>query len=402
MLYRSRVLRACALFALVAVGCHKSESTAPPPQEGCDGARCVEDAEAAIWEGKEDEAREPLTKVCEEQKDPFQCFRLGQLYHKGLGGPADPAKAAELYAMACDMGDEEACEARFEIAREGQGGDKVELEFSKKACEARRPRGCTNAADLMLTGRGVKADRNGAIEHYEKACGLGEAEACNSAGDLLYEAKDPYDQARALASYISGCVGNTGYGCLRVGVAFVEGIGTKPDLDKAAMNFRKACDFYNEDGCRNAKALEAAHGKPFTLELTSTVATIEAEGLKARDLSCQMDEQGAKALQAVLTDVAVTKGSLDNCVEEGRAVKISWSFAKGKVREAKVTGKTPKKEAACLIGVLKRVSLDETGSCNAILLVGDPEGAAKSLAALTGGDQSGEVRLSTKKQRANN
>ena len=118
---------------------------------------------------------------------------------------------------------------------------------------------------LGLGGREERGDAGGveeaskAIELYEKACGLGEVDGCNGAGELLAAPDSPPDaKSRALTAFIKACVGHSGYGCLRAGVAFHDGVGIPADLEKARSHFTRACDFSEQDGCRAAEQLTAS------------------------------------------------------------------------------------------------------------------------------------------------
>lgn len=352
-------------------------STAPS-DDGCFGARCVEQAEAAMYYKDYDHAREPLTIVCE-KKDGFQCFRLAELWQQGRGGPVDLEKAAKYYADSCEYEYGEGCERRADMARDGAGGPPVELEFAMKGCQFQRPAACTRAAVQYHEGRGVDRDDAKAVEFYEQACGLGETVGCTAAGDLL-AASSKYDgKNRALSAYIRACTGHHPEGCLKVGIAFHDGIGTKPDLDKAMQHFNKACEWGQQDGCHAAEQLKAAEGKPVDLELTTAAAEISHGGLQVRDLNCRMAEQGAPALDKVMASVARFKEKLDKCATNGGAVGISWEFEGGKVREAKPTDRFGKRLGNCVVATLKKARMPSTGACEGVLLVGDPDGAAKAL-----------------------
>lgn len=371
------------MLLLALAGCHKEASQPPPDDEGCFGARCVEQAEAAMYYRDYEGAREPLEAVCE-RNDGFQCFRLAELHHYGRGGPVDLKRAAEIYEKACVNDYPEGCERRSELAGEGEGGPEVELEFAIKACTGGRPLACTRAGQQLSLGRGVERDEVQAADMLQKGCKLGDVDGCVGAGDLLLSNPNSSHEAKArgLAAYVSACVGHSGYGCLKAGIAFHEGTGTKRDVERAAAHFTRACEWQVPDGCHVAKQLAEAGGKPVELQLTTAAAELGAGGLEARELSCRMVEQGLPALSRVIAGVAKGKESLDACAKQGAAVAVKWEFEAGKLREASVAGRVPKKLAQCVTYVLrKKAKFSRTGSCEAVLLLGDPEGAAKSLAA---------------------
>lgn len=384
-----------ALPLTVMAACHR-EPPRPPSgdEDGCTGARCVEQAEAAMYYGDHAGAREPLALVCE-GGDGFACFRLAELHQHGRGGPVDLAKATALYEAACAGKHAEGCERRADFAREdAEQGAPLELEYALKACDGGRPLACMRAAQQLAAGRGIERDTNRAIEVYQAACRLGEAEGCAHAGDLLSALKPtPETRGRAFAAYNSACKGHNGHGCLRVAVAYYEGLGLKADVEAARVHFTRACDFLMEDGCRAAQQLAAANGKPVVLEMTTTAPELALDGLEARGLSCRMVEHGLPMLEEVLASVADHKAALDACAKDGAALAVTWQFASGRVRDAKVEDKVAPKLAKCVVAGLRRAKVPATGACKAVLLLGAPDGAARALAARAA-PQGNRIRVS--------
>ena len=371
------------LLAFVVAGCHKESTSTAPTDEHCDGARCVEQAEAAMYYGDFDHAREPLTAVCD-NKDGFACYRLAELYQFGRGGPVDLDKAAALFEQSCEYEHFEGCDKRAELARSGTGSAATELEYAIKGCEGRRPLMCIAAGQQLIAGRGIDRDPQKALSMYEKGCDLGDVDGCTGAGDILSDPKNGNSndaKTRALTSYISACVGHSGYGCLKVGIAMHEGIGIPRDEEKARTHFTKACEFNIKDGCEAVKQLDQAKGKDIDLALTTTVAQLGQGGLETRNLSCRMTKYGLPALDEGVEKLARHKAPLDACATDGAAVGISVKFENGKVKEARIKGKTPFKISKCVKDILQKVRLGNEGRCEAVLLLGNPDGAAKELAA---------------------
>lgn len=350
-----------------------------PTEEGCTGARCVEQAEAAMYYGDYMAAREPLVTACE-MGDGFQCDRLAALWHHGQGGPVNLVTAAKYYEEGCAKEFPEACERRALLAAEGHGTPAIELEYWTKTCEGRRQIGCVRAGQQLSAGRGVDKDIEKAVAIYLTGCDLGDTDGCNGAGDLLLADPKPRADAktRALAAFISSCVGHSGYGCLKVGIALHDGIGAPKDIEKARMHFTKACEWNEKDGCHAVKQLEASGGKPVVLELTTAAAELGRDGLESRLVTCRMNEQGQGALGDMIGRLARHKRKLDECAENGAAVKVSWEFERGKVKEARARGKAYKTNK-CVTDLLKKMRMPTVGTCEAVLLLGEPEGAMKSL-----------------------
>ncbi len=369
------------LLSVAGLGCHKEPVQAPVVDEACSGAGCVEQAEAALYYKDYDKAREPLGTVCD-NGDGFACFRLAELHQHGRGGPTDLVRAAALYEDSCGKKYPEGCERRFGLAQDGQGDPQVELDYALRACEGGRPLGCMHAAEQLKSGRGAEPDPLRVIQTFQKACALGEITGCVGAGDLLSDPERPAeDRVNGLTAYIKACVGHSGYGCLKVGVAFHDGVGAPQDLTKAAAHFTRACDYSETDGCRAAEQLAASNGQPITLQLTTRAAELERDGLAAREVGCRLPEQGLPALADAMSYVARHKSPLDACAPEGAALRITWAFEKGRISDVKVTDPVAKKVGWCVATALKKARMPGNGSCEAVLLLGDPANAATAFTA---------------------
>ncbi|MEZ4380676.1 MAG: tetratricopeptide repeat protein [Nannocystaceae bacterium] len=364
--------------ALVVFGCRGKEDAQAPDDGGCVGAGCVEEAEAALWEGDASKAREPLQALCQEEEEAFSCFRLAELYQKGEGGPKDLDKAATYYERSCRFLYEEGCERRYELAvNDGVGDAEVAAEYAHLACEGGRMKGCMMGGDLAIKA----GDKDKAATFYEDACKQGDAEGCTLAGDLLFDpAGTQFNKARALANYNSACVGYEGRGCLQLALCFYEGIGTPKDVDKARVQFKHACELGVEDGCVNEKILVAAKGDGAVLQLTSESDVVTSGKLEAREVNCRMDKSGQAGLESALGAVARHRRKLNECIKKGGApVGLKWHFEKGEIKTVQSNGKGDKRFAGCVAKELRKKGASGKGTCSAILLLGDAAEAAAAL-----------------------
>ena len=129
------------------------------------------------------------------------------------------------------------------------------------------------------------------------------------------------------------------------------------------------------------KQLEAAKGKTVALELTSSIDRWD-EDVPVRDLSCRMGEQGPMALGSVMGDVGRVKKKLDACASAGSALRVSWTFSKGRVREASVDKGGDDKINKCVVKALKKAKIGQNGRCTAKMLIGDLTAAEAALSGL--------------------
>ncbi|RAN37839.1 tetratricopeptide repeat protein [Hyphomonas pacifica] len=97
-------------------------------------------------------ARSDALTACA-SRDYDACFRLGDMYRRGMGGLQDYEKAAEAY---------------------------------RKSCNGKNGEGCAGLAYLTTHGRGVDADPVKARVLYEKSCDYGELSGCAAYGNMLY------------------------------------------------------------------------------------------------------------------------------------------------------------------------------------------------------------------------
>ncbi len=74
------------------------------------------------------------------------------------------------------------------------------------------------------------------------------------------------DYAKALEMYLavcggmalcqdSSCVEDVGEACNNAGAIYLQGLGVRPDQEKAASYFRKGCELDNPLACRNAQRI---------------------------------------------------------------------------------------------------------------------------------------------------
>ena len=110
-------------------------------------------------------------------------YELGILYDNARQGAAqDGKKAAQLYAKACDMGDEAGCSNLDFAYANGHGIEQdyaKASEFYAKACNMGNGGGCYNLGNLYAQGRGVKEDANAAEKYLKKACDMEPELACD-------------------------------------------------------------------------------------------------------------------------------------------------------------------------------------------------------------------------------
>jgi TPR repeat protein len=120
-------------------------------------------------------AREQLTRKC--QKGPADyCYALGRLFKLGLGGPADPEGARELFERACHGHVTNACLELNPHFMDADLRNSAEL-----GCREGQQSFCVDLASMLWRGVGGPADIPRAKGLLEEACRKGYAPACTPA-----------------------------------------------------------------------------------------------------------------------------------------------------------------------------------------------------------------------------
>lgn len=376
-----------SLWISIVAGCAAKPAPAPsvPVIAGptCDAGECNTRGMEAVTRARYAEAIGLLDRACT-LGHAVGCSNLAGLMRGGAGELSQPSRTPGLYNRACTLGFAEACAAVGSIYAEGKlvAPDPTRaLTMYDRACTQRDAQGCFTAGIFHNEGRGGPRSPENAVERFDQACGLGHATACFNAGILLYRERGarPGENERAAGYFGRACDGQQPAGCLRLGIATLRGHGTSPDVQVAKDLFDRACTAGDADGCAAAQQLARGKGRrDLEIALTSSAPTLAMGGLRVHDLVCRMPEVGPMALAEAVEAVAAHKAGLDACAPQGMASEVQWSWKGRRAAQVKVRGGGPKVEA-CVRKSVERARAELSGSCAAVLLIGDPEGALRSL-----------------------
>jgi TPR repeat protein len=189
---------------------------------------CLTAAGSAASAGRIDDARDLYTEGCK-LDDPIACLYAGQLWAEH--GPADYARALELLAKGCDLGESAACYGGGLVAAGLFGGDPDmprAAELHRKGCNLNLADSCTSLAEMLIAGEGVEQDESRGVELLEMACTAEEGGACIQLGARSDDA------AAARALYEKACGFGDGQGCTLVALSL------EVDADRASW-FEKGC-----------------------------------------------------------------------------------------------------------------------------------------------------------------
>src|SRR6185369_10645292 len=115
---------------------------------------------------------------------------VGVMWEKGIGtGAADLGQSAEWYKKACDAGLSDGCNYLTTLIQRMR----EECEPPKQQKPAAKPAKpeCTNLGYVHEKGIGVEQDYRAAADYYKRACDLKKPVGCSNLGIL-------YDQGRGV------------------------------------------------------------------------------------------------------------------------------------------------------------------------------------------------------------
>ena len=113
-------------------------------------------------------------------------------------------------------------------------------------------------------------------------------------------------------------------------------------------------------------------------KMNINVSSLSADGQEVRNLSCALESGGLFASVAVVGALAKQKSALSACAPQGAAFSVQLTFAGGGSKGAKVVSSTDKAKESCVARALSNLHTDLEGTCNAIILTGNPAAANKA------------------------
>ena len=134
-------------------------------------------------------------------------------------------------------------------------------ELYARACDAKIAGGCGHLALLHREGEGVKKDPALAESMAQKECDAGDGFGCYALG-IIYETVQRKDHtfrppADAIAVYDKGCTAGSSDACSALGMLYHSGRGGAPqDKDKAATALQRGCDLGDRIACHQVNMVK--------------------------------------------------------------------------------------------------------------------------------------------------
>lgn len=217
-------------------------------------------------------AQQPSLEPQRRAKDLFEtyceqgygraCTKLGdQHLHSEAGLIRDVAKARNYYALGCDKGDFAGCVERAYLSAEGTRfteADTCRLDhesasFLQKACQMGDAHACNSAGWLLSGESALPADDPTANELLRKACVEGSPAGCWNLGyAYVFGRGTTIDYRQAAALFEKGCVGGIAPACFDLGISAVLVDASDAGVDRARRAFERACTLGFDAGCPGA------------------------------------------------------------------------------------------------------------------------------------------------------
>ena len=195
--------------------------------------------------------------------DAYACKVLGFAHRFGVGVPRVLNESVRRFERACVLGEVSSCSLTVDV-RLMQGDDAVDVSRDlprvRQACEEGCPLGCRVALTLAPDDRGLA----------ERACALGDADACLLAGGLRPK-RLRQERRRAFAA---ACRLGSAKGCVALASALLEGPRGAREPEQAAQVLGVTCDGGDPLACL-VWGIEQLPGGRLTEDAESGVALLE-------------------------------------------------------------------------------------------------------------------------------
>jgi hypothetical protein len=152
-------------------------------------------------------------------------------------------------AKQCDKGHAGSCGALGAILERSGENDKA-LAALKKGCDGGDTRSCVNLGEMVLRGRGAKADPAAAAPLFESGCNQGDAVGCAHLAHAYRTGLGVVrDDARAATLMRKACDGGQAPSCGELGMMLRAGEGVAKDEKAAGAALKRGCDGSDARSC---------------------------------------------------------------------------------------------------------------------------------------------------------
>jgi uncharacterized protein len=169
------------------------------------------------------------------------------------GSVLSPAKASEVYSVACAKGSKEGCRLLALTLKEGDSKDQSRAaRLLTKDCTAGFQSSCVTLGWQYKDGLGVPKDPSQTLLLWTRAC-EGKGNPCFLVGFGYQKGwfGSAPDFGQAASWYEKSCEAGNGGACVNLGSMYEHGNGVEKSTDTAIRIQRKGCQLGEGMGCKN-------------------------------------------------------------------------------------------------------------------------------------------------------
>ncbi len=187
------------------------------------------------------------------KNEGMHCELLAGIHYDGRGVDESKHLAFEFYERACQLDRVSACMTIAWFFVLGEAENEIQLDKGIRLLEQyciEKGDACNSLAHLYYEEKYGVRDKAKAIEFWEKGCELENRISCSMLVSLLYFGDLEFqDQVRAFQLAESLC-NQAPYYCVVLGEIYIQKSYAKFDVEKAFLNFKKACRHFSGHACR--------------------------------------------------------------------------------------------------------------------------------------------------------
>lgn len=260
-----------------------------------------------------------LDRACV-QGSRASCSRLGIAYYEGKderGAPIvlDYGRARQSFDKGCQRGLAESCYLLGAMLLRGEGGAvdaQRGVELWRRACELGDGQSCRKTAEGYVDGSVSMKSRDLAFAYAKQGCEQKDKPSCALWKQLGGRPPVSPELLKLMADITAACERkNDGKACFALGEIFDQGLETEVNKEKAAQNYRAACEKGEPRGC---------HQLGVMMIMGEGIPTAPARGLVFLSKACDAKLQpSCEQLLKVLTiQCGRSEPDADACTVLGR------------------------------------------------------------------------------------
>ena len=182
-------------------------------------------------------------------------------------------QSRQMFMDACAAGEVSGCiggASRYWVGKAKRLDGPSNLELAEAACNMDSPEGCTLLGKIHNEKR---SGLDGAIEAWDKGCGLGSQSACTQVGILLLERKHPkHQEIKPADQFRSACDLGDAEACYRLGLLLGPTVKIPSDTEAFDL-FQQSCEAGYAEACERLGEIHLSRKTYYEAELAAGYLT---------------------------------------------------------------------------------------------------------------------------------